>query len=182
MTQHFQGEEGKQTIITAYLNQNYYGNQSYGVKAAADAYFGKELADLTPAQAAILAGAPPVAVQLRPRPQRGRALRGRGRRGRRVPGATSARWSSRPDTKIVAAAQHHPRPARRRAGRRCRATRTRRPTSGRQAGAGHARARRPRRAGWRRTSCGPSATSWRLKLCGADEATCDAARARADCA
>ncbi len=34
VTQAFQGEEGKQEIITAYLNQNYYGNQSYGVKAA----------------------------------------------------------------------------------------------------------------------------------------------------
>ena len=31
---------GKQQIITAYLNQNYYGNQSYGVKAAVKAYFG----------------------------------------------------------------------------------------------------------------------------------------------
>jgi peptidoglycan glycosyltransferase len=29
------GEKGKQQIITAYLNQNFYGNQSYGVKAAA---------------------------------------------------------------------------------------------------------------------------------------------------
>ena len=34
VTQAFPGEEGKQQIITAYLNQNYYGNQSYGVKAA----------------------------------------------------------------------------------------------------------------------------------------------------
>ena len=35
MTQYFEGEDGKREIITAYLNQNYYGNQSYGVKAAA---------------------------------------------------------------------------------------------------------------------------------------------------
>src|SRR4029078_4127271 len=53
LTQAFPGEAGKQTIITAYLNQNYYGNQTYGVKAAAKAYFGKELKDLTIAEAAI---------------------------------------------------------------------------------------------------------------------------------
>jgi len=53
-----EGDEGKQVIITAYLNNNFYGNQSYGVKAAARGYFGKELADLTLAEAAILAGIP----------------------------------------------------------------------------------------------------------------------------
>ena len=58
VTQAFPGEAGKQEIITAYLNQNYYGNQSYGVKAAVDSYFGIPLADLTPAQAAIIAGLP----------------------------------------------------------------------------------------------------------------------------
>ena len=58
LTQAFPGEEGKKTIITAYLNQNFYGNQSYGVKAAAKSYFGKSLADLTLAQDAILAGIP----------------------------------------------------------------------------------------------------------------------------
>ena len=34
VTQRFEGEGGKKAIITAYLNQNYYGNQSYGIKAA----------------------------------------------------------------------------------------------------------------------------------------------------
>jgi membrane peptidoglycan carboxypeptidase len=60
VTQFFgaQREEGKKAIITAYLNQNYYGNQSYGVKAAARSYFGKELKDLTPGEAAILAALP----------------------------------------------------------------------------------------------------------------------------
>ena len=58
LTQAFPGEEGKQQIITAYLNQNFYGNQSYGVKAAAKGYFGKSLADLTLAQDAILAAIP----------------------------------------------------------------------------------------------------------------------------
>ena len=58
LTQSFSGETGKQDIITAYLNQNYYGNQAYGVKAAARIYFGKALMDITPAEAAILAALP----------------------------------------------------------------------------------------------------------------------------
>jgi len=59
LTEAFPGVEGKQEIIAAYLNQNYYGNQAYGVKAAAKAYFGvTDLSKLTPAQAAILAGLP----------------------------------------------------------------------------------------------------------------------------
>jgi peptidoglycan glycosyltransferase len=58
VTQAFPGEQGKQQIITAYLNQNYYGNQSYGVKAAAQTYFGVDLAKIDPAQAAIIAGLP----------------------------------------------------------------------------------------------------------------------------
>ena len=58
LTAAYPGEPGKQQIITAYLNQNYYGNQSYGIKAAAASYFGKELAELTVAEAAILAGLP----------------------------------------------------------------------------------------------------------------------------
>ena len=58
LTQAFPGDDGKRQIITAYLNQNFYGNQSYGVKAAAQGYFGKELKDLTLAQVALLAAIP----------------------------------------------------------------------------------------------------------------------------
>ena len=58
VTQAFQGEAGKKEIITAYLNLNYYGNQSYGVKAAARSYFDKDLAELTPGEAAVLAALP----------------------------------------------------------------------------------------------------------------------------
>ncbi len=58
LTRAFPGEAGKQRIMAAYLNQNYYGNESYGVKAAAKSYFGVELQDLTLAQAAILAAIP----------------------------------------------------------------------------------------------------------------------------
>ncbi len=34
LTEAYPGRGGKQKIIAAYLNQNYYGNQAYGVKAA----------------------------------------------------------------------------------------------------------------------------------------------------
>ena len=58
VTQAYPGVEGKQRIMAAYLNQNYYGNESYGVAAAAQDYFGKPLKDLTLGQAAILAALP----------------------------------------------------------------------------------------------------------------------------
>jgi membrane peptidoglycan carboxypeptidase len=56
LTQEYPGEEGKQAIITAYLNLNFYGNRSYGIAAAAKGYFGvDDLSKLTIAQGAILA-------------------------------------------------------------------------------------------------------------------------------
>ncbi len=58
LTQAYPGQVGKEQIVTAYLNQNFYGNNSYGVKAAAKGYFGKPLADLSLAQFAILAAIP----------------------------------------------------------------------------------------------------------------------------
>ncbi|HEY5433911.1 MAG TPA: transglycosylase domain-containing protein, partial [Candidatus Limnocylindrales bacterium] len=58
LTEAYPGRAGKQAIIEAYLNQNFYGNRSYGVAAAARSYFGKELKDLTLAEAALLAGIP----------------------------------------------------------------------------------------------------------------------------
>jgi len=58
LTQAFPGDEGKQKIMAAYLNQNFYGNQSYGVAAAAMGYFGKPIAELDLAQWATLAAIP----------------------------------------------------------------------------------------------------------------------------
>src|SRR5437868_4767668 len=49
----------KQQILELYFNQIYYGNQAYGVKAAAETYFGKsDLTKLTLAESALLAGLP----------------------------------------------------------------------------------------------------------------------------
>jgi len=48
----------KETILAAYLNRLPYGNQYTGARAAAQGYFGKPLADLSLAEAALLAGLP----------------------------------------------------------------------------------------------------------------------------
>jgi membrane peptidoglycan carboxypeptidase len=59
LTAAFPGETGKEQIITAYLNQIYYGHQAFGIAAAAQIYFGVgDLSKLTLAQAALLAGLP----------------------------------------------------------------------------------------------------------------------------
>jgi membrane peptidoglycan carboxypeptidase len=58
LTQAYPGLEGKQRIIAAYLNQNFYGNQSYGAAAAAVGYFNKPLSELSLAQYAVLAAIP----------------------------------------------------------------------------------------------------------------------------
>jgi 1A family penicillin-binding protein len=46
----------KDQILEMYLNRVYYGNQSYGVEAAAQGYFGKSAHDIDLAQAALIAG------------------------------------------------------------------------------------------------------------------------------
>jgi penicillin-binding protein 1A len=48
----------KDEILEMYLNQIYFGQGAYGVRAAALTYFGKELSELTVAEAAFLAGLP----------------------------------------------------------------------------------------------------------------------------
>jgi membrane peptidoglycan carboxypeptidase len=46
----------KDKLLERYLNQVYFGKGAYGIRAGAQAFFGVEPAQLTPAQAAILAG------------------------------------------------------------------------------------------------------------------------------
>ncbi|MBP6898607.1 MAG: PBP1A family penicillin-binding protein [Burkholderiaceae bacterium] len=48
----------KQAILELYLNQIFLGQRAYGFAAAADAYFGKKLAQLSVAEVAMLAGLP----------------------------------------------------------------------------------------------------------------------------
>ena len=48
----------KDRILTAYLNDIYFGQEAYGIDAAAEAYFGVHAKDLSLDQAALLAGLP----------------------------------------------------------------------------------------------------------------------------
>ena len=45
----------KEQILELYLNQIYYGSGAHGISAAAEVYFGKDLDELTPSEAATLA-------------------------------------------------------------------------------------------------------------------------------
>lgn len=56
----------KEQILTLYLNQIYLGNRAYGVAAAARNYFHKELADLSLAQVALIAGLPTAPTNFSP--------------------------------------------------------------------------------------------------------------------
>ena len=59
LTKDLPGREGKEKIMTTYLNNNYYGSRAYGIRAAAEQYFGiTDLSLLTLGQAALLAGIP----------------------------------------------------------------------------------------------------------------------------
>ncbi len=58
----YTGQEGKERILEMYMNQIYYGNKAYGIRTAAQAYFGKDITSnrpedqLTIGEAAMLVG------------------------------------------------------------------------------------------------------------------------------
>jgi penicillin-binding protein 1A len=56
----------KDRILEIYLNEIFLGQNSYGVAAAAQTYFNKSLADLTPGEAAYLAALPKKPTELHP--------------------------------------------------------------------------------------------------------------------
>ena len=59
-------EFSKQEILELYLNTYFFGKSAYGVTAATQVYFGKELSDLSLSDAAILAGIPRAPSVLNP--------------------------------------------------------------------------------------------------------------------
>lgn len=59
-------EYSKEQILGMYLNEIYYGNQAYGVEAAAQAYFGKHVWELDDAEATLIAGLPQSPTRLNP--------------------------------------------------------------------------------------------------------------------
>jgi 1A family penicillin-binding protein len=56
----------KDQILELYLNEIYFGNLAYGVEAAAQAYFGKNVRDLDLAECALLAGLPQSPIYYNP--------------------------------------------------------------------------------------------------------------------
>lgn len=58
LTFKIESELTKDQILELYMNQIYLGHRSYGFEAAARTYFGKPLSEVTPAEAALLAGIP----------------------------------------------------------------------------------------------------------------------------
>ncbi len=78
----FEREFSKQEILTLYLNRIFLGQRAYGIGAAAEVYFDKDVADLTLPEAALIAGLPrspsrdnPVASVERARDRRAYVLR-----------------------------------------------------------------------------------------------------------
>jgi penicillin-binding protein 1A len=67
----------KERILETYMNQVPYGNQAYGIEAAAQTYFAKSAGDLNLVQSALLAGLPqaPSAYDPFARPEAARARR-----------------------------------------------------------------------------------------------------------
>ena len=67
VTSAYPGRQGKERILETYLNLIYYGNGSYGIRAAAANYFGvSDLAELTLAQVAFLSALPQAPSSLDP--------------------------------------------------------------------------------------------------------------------
>lgn len=67
-------ELSKEDILQLYLNRIYLGNRAYGVKAAAQVYYGKPLDELTLAQLAMIAGLPKAPSKFNPIVNSERAL------------------------------------------------------------------------------------------------------------
>lgn len=60
------GRMTKEEILELYLNEIYYGNLAYGVGAAAQIFFGKDVSELTLGESALLAGLPQAPASLDP--------------------------------------------------------------------------------------------------------------------
>ncbi len=66
LTFKIESELSKDQILELYMNQIYLGHRAYGFAAASRTYFGKPLAEVTPAEAAMLAGIPKAPSRFNP--------------------------------------------------------------------------------------------------------------------
>jgi penicillin-binding protein 1A len=71
-------EFSKQEILELYLNTYFFGQHAYGIRAAAQTYFGKDLSELSVAEVAMLAGIPQAPSILNPVANPAAAKRRRG--------------------------------------------------------------------------------------------------------
>ena len=71
VTYRLEREFTKQEILALYLNVIFFGQRAYGVAAAAETYFGKQLDELTLGEAATLARVPQSPSRLQPDHQSG---------------------------------------------------------------------------------------------------------------
>ena len=74
----------KDSILQLYLNQIFYGHNTYGIEAAAQLYCGKSVADLSLADGAMIAGLPPAPNTYSPLRNPDRSLQRRGHVLRRM--------------------------------------------------------------------------------------------------
>ena len=70
---------GKKKILEFYLNNVYFGGGYYGIQAAAQGYFGKDVVNLTTSQTAFLCGIPNAPTRYNPRNHLDNALKRRDR-------------------------------------------------------------------------------------------------------
>ncbi|AUL45598.1 penicillin-binding protein [Bordetella trematum] len=73
LTFKIESELTKDQILELYMNQIYLGHRAYGFAAASRTYFGKPLSQITPAEAAMLAGIPKAPSRFNPIANRPRA-------------------------------------------------------------------------------------------------------------
>ncbi|WP_454673594.1 penicillin-binding protein 1A [Achromobacter pestifer] len=66
LTFKIESELTKDQILELYMNQIYLGHRAYGFAAASRTYFGKPLSEVTPAEAAMLAGVPKAPSRFNP--------------------------------------------------------------------------------------------------------------------
>lgn len=57
---------GRKTVLSAYLNTVYLGQGAYGIEAASQVWFGKDVRELLPPEAAFLAGLPKAPSEMNP--------------------------------------------------------------------------------------------------------------------
>jgi penicillin-binding protein 1A len=110
VTYEMEHEFSKQEIFSLYLNKIFFGQRAYGVAAAAEAFFGKSLDELSLAEAATIAGVPKAPSNYNPivNPRLAQARRSYVLRRMRELGYIDAAAAEAANSEPVQARQHAP--------------------------------------------------------------------------